>query len=222
MFDPIVEYNLLVQWLDKLVGKCITPKNFVQRLGIFLNRRHAVTVILRHSNTLLDPEDFTIGGTYESTNDEQHKKPFEFDFIVNHSKEHPWTITEKLAREIAADLIETISHEYRHQYQYRSRRFILPRAYKSSVADPDLRAEQEYLGNTDEIDAYAYNIAVKQKLGLEPSRDIAVYYKTFGSNHQVVKRLHKKIFKNLDNLTIRRVLVRKRRSSPTHKKRKGI
>ncbi len=219
MFDPIVEYNLLVQWLGKLVGKRITPKSFVQRLGIFLNRRHEVTVRLQHSNTLLDPDDFTIGGMYESTNDEQRKKPFEFDFIVNHSKEHPWTITEKLAREIAADLIETISHEYRHQYQYRSRKFILPRAYKSSVADPDLRAEQEYLGNTDEIDAYAYNIAVKQKLELEPSRDIAVYYRAFGKDHQVVKRLHKKIIKNLDNLSIRRVLVRKRRSGPTHKKR---
>lgn len=210
MFIPSVEYDLIVQWLGKLVNKRITPKSFVQRLGIFLNRRHDITISLVHSNTLLDPGDFTIGGAYESMYDEQRKKPFVFHFIVNHNKEHPWLITDQLAKEIAADLIETISHEYRHQYQYRSRRFMLPRAYKSNVTDMELRAEQEYLGNSDEIDAYAYNIAVRRSLGLSPSRDIDVYVRAFGQGHPVVRRLHKKIVKNSGDLRIRRVMTRKR------------
>lgn len=210
MFDPTVEYSLIVQWLGTLVHKKITPKSFVQRLGIFLNRRHQITVALEHSNTLLDPGDFTIGGAYESMYDEQRKKPFVFHFIVNYNKEHPWLITQELVDNIAADLIETISHEYRHQYQYRSRRFMLPRAYRSNVADTELRAEQEYLGNSDEIDAYAYNIAVRHSLGLGLSRDILVYVRTFGHDHPVVKRLHKKIAKHSKNLKLKRVLSRKR------------
>ena len=210
MFDPAVEYHLIVQWLSTLVNKPITPKSFVQRLGIFLNRRHDVTISLEHSNSLLDPGDFTIGGAYESVYDEQRKKPFVFHFIVNHNKEQRWLITEKLAKEIAADLIETISHEYRHQYQYRSRRFMLPRVYRSNATDIELRAEQEYLGNSDEVDAYAYNIAVKHSLGLGLSRDIAVYVRAFGSEHPVVKQLHKKIFKNTKDLRIKRVMTRKR------------
>lgn len=210
MFDPIVEYRLIVQWLTKFIDHKITPKQFVHRLGIFLNRRHRVKVRLDHSNTLLDADDFTIGGAYESTDDEQHKKPFTFHFIVNHEKDQPWLITNQLAADIAVDLIETISHEYRHQYQYRSRRFMLPRAYKSTESDPNLRAEQEYLGNTDEIDAYAYNIAVKMKLGLGISRDLSVYVKTFKDNPKVLNRLHKKIIKNLDNLRIRKSAKRKR------------
>jgi len=210
MFNPTVEYRLIVQWLDKLVNKKITPKSFVRRLGIFLNRRHDISVTLEHSNILLDPGDFTIGGTYESSLDEQHKKPFVFHFIINYDKNHQWLITEKLAKEIASDLIETMSHEYRHQYQYRSRRFMLPRAYRSNVTDIELRAEQEYLGNSDEIDAYSYNIAVKHSLGLGLSRDIAIYVRAFGKDHNVIKRLHKKIINNAKDLRMYKVMTKKR------------
>lgn len=220
MFDPAVEYQLIVQWLDKLVDTYITPKSFVQRLGIFLNRRHKIQVkLLDYKNSSLDPGDFTFGGIYECTLDKQRKKAIVLYFVVNHQKMEQWFITRQRAYEIAADLIETISHEYRHQYQYRSRKFLSSDVYKSQEVDTDLRAEQEYLGSSDEIDAYAYNIAVKQVLGIGPSRDVDVYVKAFGSDHPVVRKLRKKIVKNLNNLKLKKIGLKTRRLTPAHNKR---
>jgi hypothetical protein len=99
------------------------------------------------------------------------------------------------------EIIEALVHEYQHVYQYRIRDYMLNAAYKSSEEDLELRSDQEYLGQMDEIDAYAVNIAVRQYIRKDQqSLDLNKYRKTFGSDHWVVRRLLKKISKRLQYL----------------------
>jgi hypothetical protein len=128
-------------------------------------------------------------------------------------------ITGDFADRFTIEMVEAIVHEYQHQHQYRSRRHMLNRGYTSKHKDIKIRADQEYLGSPDEIDAYAANIAARfyimEKLNTnEPvkSLDLLGYHKAFGLSHPVVKRLMKKIVKNLINL-------RENDNAKTHRRR---
>jgi hypothetical protein len=208
LIDPIVEHTIITQWLSKFIGQSVTPHQFVHKLGIFLSRRHPITVRLEFNNSILDRDEFTIGGLYDVVRDEDKLKPLAFFFIMNHSSDTEWLITDAVADELALELVEALAHEYQHLYQYRTRDYILNRDYKSQAKDPKLKEDQEYLGQPDEIDAYATNIAVKFYLGNHGmsqtakkfSLDLKNYYKAFGPNHPVVRQLIKKVTKKLHYL----------------------
>jgi hypothetical protein len=208
LIDPIVEHTIITQWLSKFIGQSVTPHQFVHKLGIFLSRRHPITVRLEFNNTILDQDEFTVGGLYDVVRDEDKLKPLAFFFIMNHSSDTGWLITDSIVDELALELIEALAHEYQHLYQYRIRDYVLNRDYKSQAKDPKLKEDQEYLGQPDEIDAYATNIAVKFYLGNHGlsrtakkfSLDLKNYYKAFGPDHPVVKRLIKKVTKKLQYL----------------------
>jgi hypothetical protein len=208
--NPTVEYQHLSEWLSTLVGVRITPRNFVKRLSKHLNKhQHPVRVKLyTGAKGALGPDEFTIGAEYDPGLDEAHKKQFIIDFILNHPKTVPITITAEMADQMAMDLLETLIHEYEHQRQFRSRRYRYHRnTYRSDHRDPDKRADQEYLGDPDEIDAYAQNIAARQylmkyKLNITNaseinSPDLKQYYKAFGKDHDVTKLLLKKVKANV-------------------------
>jgi hypothetical protein len=208
--NPTVEYQHLSKWLSTLVGVNITPRNFVKRLSKHLNKhQHPVRVKLYNgAKGALDPGEFTIGAEYDPGLDEIKKKQFIIDFILNHPKTTPITISAEMADQLAMDLLETLIHEYEHQRQFRSRRYRYHRnTYKSDHRDPDKRADQEYLGDPDEIDAYAQNIAarhylMKYKLNITSvskinSPDLKQYYKAFGKDHEVTKLLLKKVKANV-------------------------
>jgi len=113
-----------------------------------------------------------------------------------------------MADKMAIDLVETLIHEYEHQRQFRHRRYRYHRnTYKSDHRDPTKKADQEYLGDPDEIDAYAQNIAARQylmkyKLNITSaskinSPDLKQYYKAFGKDHEVTKLLLRKVKANV-------------------------
>jgi len=199
MENPIVEYTNIRQWLGNFVNRSITPENFVRRLSKYLNRTHSLRMRLMFNNEILEPNDFTIGGLYEPSFDEEHRKPLILLFYINHASNRLWKITQEIVDVMSLELIETLTHEYRHMYQYRSRGYALAQAYRSRAEDSELREEQEYLGSTDEIDAYAMNIAVRKLLGYDDGHDMAKYMRAFG-DHLVTRRLHKKIYKNIQLL----------------------
>jgi hypothetical protein len=152
---------------------------------------------------MLDPDDFAIGAEYDPDLDERNKKHFIINLIVNHSKHMPMMITSDFADRFIIEMVEALVHEYQHQHQYRSRRHISNRGYTSKHKDNKIREKQEYLGRPDEIDAYATNIAARFYImrqlntnGPVESLDLLDYYKTFGPQHPVVKRLLKKIVNN--------------------------
>ena len=208
--NPTVEYQHISEWLSTLVGVRITPRNLVKRLSKHLNKhQHPVRVKLyTGAKGALDPDEFTIGAEYDPGLDEAHKKQFIIDFILNHPKTTPIEITADMADKMAIDLVETLIHEYEHQRQFRSRRYRYHRnTYKSDHRDPTKKADQEYLGDPDEIDAYAQNIAARQylmryKLNITSaskinSPDLKQYYKAFGKDHEVTKLLLRKVKANV-------------------------
>ena len=208
--NPTVEYQHISEWLSTLVGERITPRSFVKRLSKHLNKHeHPVRVkLFTGAKGALDPGDFSIGAEYDPGLDEQKKKQFIIDVILNHPKTMPMTVTAEMADKMAIDLVETLIHEYEHQRQFRHRRYRYHRnTYKSDHKDVKKRMDQEYLGDPDEIDAYAQNIAARQylmqyKLNITSSSkinspDLKQYYKAFGRDHEVTKLLLKKVRANV-------------------------
>ncbi len=199
--DPIAEYNIITQWLGQFIEQTTTPKQFANRLRRFLNQRHKIKLEAAYLNEVLEPNDFTVAALYDVWGDEQGKTPIILTFFINHPLDQPWLITSTIADQLALDIIEALVHEYQHLYQYRMRDHMLNGAYESLEEDLDLRAEQEYLGQMDEIDAYAVNIAVRQYVRKDTqSLDLDKYRRVFGSDHRVVRRLLKKISKQLHRL----------------------
>ena len=110
------------------------------------------------------------------------------------------------------NVADSLAHELIHMRQTRRREFedVSCRHATAFNEHPDAA---EYLSDPDEIDAYAFNIAQElkvhpnpvQKLNqikdikLEDSINLWAYVQTFDKNpdHPVIKRLLKKIYKNL-------------------------
>lgn len=227
--DPVEEYADLCTWIEPLIGQEISPKNFAQRLGRWLNRSHPTRVkLFLGKDENLDPGDFCIGAEYDPELDQAYRKQLIINLIINHSKTAPWPITPDLADRFVLELVEALVHEYQHQHQYRSRRY---RAHKeqfvSEHEDSSIKNEQEYLGNPDEIDAYAANIAARifllnyklnnnsdQPIEEADSLDLKNYVKAFGKDHIVVQKLLVKIKENITYLKdVDDGKIRKRRKS---------
>jgi hypothetical protein len=115
-------------------------------------------------------------------------------------------------------IADTILHEIMHMRQYRRRKFKILPDYASTAEKTEQRAEQEYLGCSDEVDAYSFNIACElmDKFKYDPVQVIQylnedqkglrrrhnswrMYLKAFDHNHDhtIIKRLKKKIIKYL-------------------------
>ena len=195
--NPIKEYEHITDWIQSLQGIELTPHKFVRRLGRYLNsRRHPARVKFRYNNEILDPGDFSFGAEYDPDIDCKHGKQFQIDFFINLDKNAKYVIDQKSADHIAIELTEILVHEYEHQKQYRRRRYKEhKKPYIADHRDPNIKQKQEYLGNPDEIEAFAANIAARYVLlgKRSHSLDLQSYYETFGKNHPVTLNLLDKI-----------------------------
>ena len=69
--SPRIEYKFINEWLQKLVGREITPINLVRQMGRALNRRYPIDVKLHSAEKLkLEPGQFSFGGEYDVDADE--------------------------------------------------------------------------------------------------------------------------------------------------------
>jgi hypothetical protein len=233
--DPLEEYQILNDWLVPLVGKKLTPRNFVQRLGSFLNKRHFIRVKLLTDFTSLDRGDFAIGAEYDPDLDQAGKKQLLVHFIVNDKKTAIMKIDDEFVERFTLEMTETLVHEYQHQQQYRSRKYaVCKELYVSEHKNPEVKSEQEYMGSRDEIEAYAANIAtrlyiinqglntsISKMISKSDSWDLKRYIKLFGKDHDVVKQLLSLISKNISYLgDVEDGKIRKRRVSGRPKLRR--
>ena len=149
------------------------------------------------------------------------EQPFEITVVF--PKDNPNVTMDKEGwREFATKVIDFLEHEMIHQAQYRSREFRPGRQYRSKHPDQHLMRSQEYLGNPDEIEAYAYNLSrellrktnndygrtmnllknfsktamTKDQAGRLLSPNLFGYFKDFGfdTTHPVLKALMKKTY----------------------------
>jgi hypothetical protein len=120
-------------------------------------------------------------------------------------------------------IVKAVAHEEIHRAQYRKRDYVDNRKYTKGKTQ-----DQKYYGNTDEIEAFAHNIAtellqytkydykkarsllrnykktssIKSANGNLMSPDFYNYVNSFGVNDPVIKRLVKRIAHFIDVLEI--------------------
>ena len=115
-------------------------------------------------------------------------------------------------------IADTLLHEIIHMRQFRRRNFKQLPDYASNAEKSELREEQEYLGCSDEIDAYGFNIACElmnkfgknniqvvnylnenQKSKKRRPNSWRMYLKAFehDHNHPIIQRVKKKVVRYL-------------------------
>ena len=216
-FKTIIQFPIIVEWSKKFIGTTISQRTLARRTGDLLRKLgHPLSV---HSDTDrdLDKNMVVLSAEYSVDRDEAGKRRYISLTLVTHPKSSKkLTFTENMANAFAMDILEALCHEYRHEHQYRIRDFEEDVQYRSTAKDYDLRQQQEYLGIPGEIDAFAVNIAIRlwlihgdsaiNKLGeagalnYDSSPDLWGYYQAFGVQHEICRRLTRKITKNIHQL----------------------
>jgi hypothetical protein len=156
-----------------------------------------------------------VGGTYYRDSDKNCHKCIEIEFFYKINSEKI-ILSPSGFKRICGVIADTLLHEIIHMRQYRRRNFKILPDYASTAEKTSERQQQEYLGNSDEIDAYGFNIACdlmerfkndqkqvtnylnKKRFG-HGWNSWRTYLKTFDNNHNhiIIKRLKQKIVRYL-------------------------
>jgi hypothetical protein len=219
MFDwSTLEKSSIIQQIFELSPKIcdqeLTVEQFHEILSKFIKRKFPVKTSFGYDEKVKHYKVF-VGGAYYSDLDENDKKCIEINFYYN-PIDTSFKINRRKFKSICDTIADTILHEVIHMRQYRRRAFKSLPNYASSARSTKVREEQSYLGCTDEIDAYGFNIACEllgkykgdqQAISQHLSIDLKncqkyggswkMYLKAFGHdhNHEIIKRLKKKIIR---------------------------
>jgi hypothetical protein len=141
----------------KIVNKEISVGHFHRVLGNHL-KNHIPIKLKKWGDNKVDKNCVWVGGAYYSSLDKKNNKSIEL-VIVYKSKTDTMKITPNNFIRTCNTISNTVMHEIIHMRQYRRRKFKVLPAYNSTAEKTEQREEQSYLGCSDEIDAYGYNIA---------------------------------------------------------------
>jgi hypothetical protein len=153
-----------------------------------------------------------IGGVYYTQFDKDRQKSIELS-LAYHPKDHYLEMPTRHFNRICVRIADVLLHEIIHMRQARKRNFKEIPGYNSIAESTKLRQQQEYFGDPDELDAYAYNMACELHDKFDGNiRDIVTYlnkdhkgyYRTYDTwksylkafnwdqNHRVIKRIKKR------------------------------
>lgn len=199
---------------EKIVNNQLPPLELHKILSTHIKKYLPVRISKKFSDKII-PGLVFIGGTYYSDHDEEHKKCIEIQFLYNPHTELIKFNSQKF-RNFAYCFADTLLHEIIHMRQYRRRKFKVLPDYNSNAEKTEQRQEQQYLGCSDEIDAYGFNIACEliekyknnkkeiikhiNKKQIRSKRGCWIMYlRAFDHdhNHPIIKRLKKKIIRYL-------------------------
>lgn len=159
---------------------------------------------------------WSVSGLYDPESDEFGEPCIEIEIGFPARKSMFCFSEEDVSRqhwgEFCIEFAQILGHEFVHMNQFRKRNFNWTRPYRSAISNPALREKQEYYGDNDEIDAYAFTAAadiilnkvLKNSVRLqlvEGSNLYKIYVKTFNKTDPVVlkfKRLTEKYIKRLE------------------------
>lgn len=194
------------------IDQIFEVKEFIKILGEFIAEKFTVNVL--HATAIeVDPGDININAYYDCHDDEFCKIAIELILVTNVQEKYI-LFTEELYLVFVKRLADALAHELVHMKQSRARDHIDVEFMPDNIDDLDLEIRDYiYLSSPDEIDAYAYNIAVElqdnpnplQKLRdplsvtIDESINLWVYVNTFDRDisDPVLRRLLKKIYKRL-------------------------
>ena len=187
-------------------------------------KRYGVGAVNVVTSDKVDSGDMNLNASYDPYDDEDGLDPFTIDLVFS-EKDDTLEFTVDGINNIKDRIADALEHEMIHMTQYRSRDFIRQRTYKTRSKEPDLKRAREYLGNEDEIEAFAKNIAselvrkadkdgalellrmanktagFKDEMGYLLSPNLLGYMATWGfdTQHPVIKKLLKKVYNHIQN-----------------------
>ena len=193
----------------------MTIPKFHRILGTFIQKQIPIK-LKKLSDTKVEYDTVWIGGAYYSDLDKLNKKSIEL--VIVYSKLDKIKLSKKRYLRVCYNVANTIMHEIIHMRQYRRRKFKTLPEYASNAEKTEQHKEQTYLGHSDEIDAYGFNIACElmdkfkndttkvidylneDQNGLRRKQNSwRMYLKAFNHNHEhpIIKRTKKKIVRYL-------------------------
>lgn len=219
VFDwSILDRDALAEYLwslrSEIVDKELPVKKFHSILYKHITKRLPVKVA-RKTDFKVGENEMFIGGTYYSDYDKSRKKCIEILFVYNPGFDTIKMSSRKFSRACLC-FADTILHEIIHMRQFRRRKFKDLPEYASNAEKTEQRMEQGYLGCSDEIDAYGFNIAceVLERFNYNQKQAIRylntnqkgkrgkadcwrMYLKAFDHdhNHEIIKRVKKKVIR---------------------------
>jgi hypothetical protein len=170
---------------------------------------HCVRVRTQRTD-IADCDQVIVGGVYDEDNDQEDLPCIEISLYYNNEVQHIDTSRLDWNR-FCFDIVETFGHELVHRDQA-SRPKKRYQKYVSCDLRNKVRAEQEYLGQADEIEAYGFSIAAEMTV-LLGTNDIdspeaqsiamyAAYQQAFYDDDSVLIKLRKQISKYVHRLEI--------------------
>ena len=207
-----------------LAPKIINQQLTVNQFHGMIYRHLKKYIPLRIAKSKYDKADTNsvmIGGCYYSLHDQNDKPCIEVSLLYNPKDIYLKINTRKFYR-ICLVIADTILHEIIHMRQFRRREFKDLPDYPSTARRASKRLEQSYLGNSDEIDAYGFNIACDLLDKYKSTKDVVrhlnidqknkrvryvewfMYLKAFDHdhNHPIIKKVKKKVLQYLPNAAI--------------------
>jgi hypothetical protein len=193
----------------KIVDQVFSIDNIVEQIGHFVAKRFRVSVL--HAQAWeVEPTELNLNAFYDPERDERQKPSIELILVTNPTDSH-LILDDDLWDLFVNRLADSLAHELIHMYQARSRNFLFVehRQHRTIALDENL----VYLSDPDEIDAYAHNIATELRehpnplskilnpsaVSVNDSINLWAYIQAFSKdlNNPVVKKLLKKVYKNL-------------------------
>ena len=196
---------------DEVVGRNLTLDRFHFILANHLKKY--MPVRCRKSKEPQVPSTFVfIGGVYHTEYDMHREKSIEICLVYNLQDKNICVTTRRFNR-ICIRIADVLLHEIIHMHQARKRKFKCLPGYSSTAESTQQRQEQNYLGDPDEIDAYAFNMACEltDKFNGNMQRIVDYlneeqkgkrrYYDTwrtylrafdYDQNHRVIKKIKKR------------------------------
>ena len=196
----------------------LTPKLIAKKLKQTLRPLGVGEVALDYIDSV-QLNDMNLNAAYDPWDDEEEMDPYSIELLFNPKNKNNIQFDQDTLEEIKYRLIDALEHEMIHSLQYQRRDFKQQRDYRSKDR------EQTYLGNQDEIEAFAKNISsellrhadkeqaldmlrsatstteLRDKLGNLLSPNLVGYLRAwdFNTRHPVIKKLLKKVYNYIQN-----------------------
>lgn len=197
---------------DRIAGQELSVDRFHTIIGDHL-KKHLPVRISKSREPQVSASYAFVGGCYYAQYDIDRLKSIEvaFDYCPTDTT---LCLSKRRFKGLCWRIADVILHEVIHMRQARKRKFKELPGYSSTAQSTKLREQQEYFGHSDEIDAYAFNMAceLRDKFGDDMTKIVdylnqeqkgkrrrsydtwCSYLKTFNydQNHRVVKKIKKR------------------------------
>lgn len=176
--------NSLIDIFTQSFSEIIDKELTADRIRNIFNRnikKYIPIRIVRKSDKAVEKGWIYIGGVYDGERDRKRKPCIEVNFTFN-SEQQSILVNRFKCRIMSRLFADVVLHEIIHMRQYRRRKFKPLPDYESNAEMDELRQEQSYLGCTDEIDAYSFNIACELLEKFKGDKKLAIKY--LGQNHR--------------------------------------